>query len=280
MDRIAFQGAPGAYSHLACRAAHPDHRAIPCGSFDEVFHIVERGEAELAMLPVENSAAGRVADIHRLLPQTTLHIVGEHFEEVHHQLLGLPGAPREGVRTVRSHPQALAQCRAYLQAHDLEPVAARDTAGAALSVVRDGDPTAAALASPLAAELHGLEILEANVEDNHDNTTRFLIMAQHPLRLPVEAEGLITSCLFRVRNLPAALYKALGGFATNHINLLKLESYQLERFTWTEFAIDFEGHQDSPAVRNALEELRFFCDKCRVLGTYRASTWRGSPGAS
>ncbi|MCB9680166.1 MAG: prephenate dehydratase [Alphaproteobacteria bacterium] len=272
--RVAFQGELGAYSHLACRAACPDHAVMPCPSFDAVFDAVEGGQAELGMLPVENSQAGRVADIHRLLPQRSLHIIGEHYQPVHHQLLGVPGATRAQVREARSHPQALAQCRTYLHRHAIKPVASRDTSGAALDVAALGDPGVAALASTLAGELAGLTVLDADIEDAADNTTRFLVMAESARDPGATAGPLVTSCLFRVRNIPAALYKALGGFATNGVNLHKLESYQLGGFRWAQFAIDFEGHPAVPAVARAMEELRFFSHELRVLGTYPAHPYR------
>ena len=274
--KVAFQGARGAFSHLACRAARPDHEVLPCKSFDAAFDAVEAGEAELAMLPVENSQAGRVRDIHRLLPERQLHIVGEHFQPVHHQLLGPPGAVLIDVREVQSHPQALAQCRLYLQAQKLQPVAVQDTAWAAYRVAEQGDPSIAAVASTLAAEMYGLDVLAADIEDAHDNTTRFLIMSRTPAAFDEADPELITSCVFQVGNIPAALYKALGGFATNGINLLKLESYQLARFQWARFAIDFQGHPNSPAVRRALDELSYFTDDLRILGTYPADDFRGT----
>lgn len=267
---VAFQGARGAYSHLACRAACPDHTVLPCPSFDAAFDAVEGRQAEIAVLPVENSHAGRVTDIHRLLPQRDLFIVAEHFQPVHHQLLALPGTSLDQVREARSHPQALAQCRDYLAARNIRAIAATDTAGAAEEVAALGDPRVAAIASTLAGEIYGLQVLEADIEDDPDNTTRFLVMAPTPNDPGTRAGPLITTCLFRVRNIPAALYKALGGFATNGVNLHKLESYQLPGFRWAQFAIDFEGHTDVPAVARALEELSFFSHELHILGTYPA----------
>lgn len=272
---VAFQGSLGAYSHLACTAAVPSLEATPCPTFEAVFDAVERGAADLAMLPVENSQAGRVADIHRLLPQRDLFIVGEHHQPVHHALLGLPGSDPRALRAVRSHPQALAQCRRYLERRGYDPVAARDTAGAAKEVAAGSDPSVGAIASVLAGETYGLEVLDERIEDALGNTTRFLIMARHPRDPGPDAGSLVTSCLFRVRNLPAALYKALGGFATNGVNLLKLESYQLGgTFEWTQFAIDLEGHPLHPPVAHALEELQFFSTDVRIQGTYAASPYR------
>lgn len=268
---VAFQGMLGAFSHLACRATHPDWTVLPCPTFDSVFDAVESGAAARAVIPVENSQAGRVTDIHRLLPQRGLFIVGEHFQPIHHQLVAIPGTKLADVRTVRSHPQALAQCREYLNARNMEAVAARDTAEAAVEVGRLGDKTIAAIASRVAAEIHGLEILDQDIEDAHDNTTRFLVMSPTPVAFAPDAGPLVTSCLFRVRNIPAALYKALGGFATNGVNLLKLESYQLGGFQWAQFVVDLEGHPDDPAVARALEELSYFATELRLLGTFPAA---------
>jgi prephenate dehydratase len=267
---VAFQGSLGAFSHLACAMACPDVQPLPCGTFDEVFDAVEEGRASLGMIPVENSQAGRVVDIHRLLPERSLHIIGEHYLPVHHQLLALPGATLADLKVVRSHPQALAQCWHYLRARGLEAHAASDTAGAAKEVAELGDPRVGAIASTLAAEIYGLQRLDQDIHDAVGNTTRFLLMAPQPHDPGPNAGTVITSCLFRVRNLPAALYKALGGFATNGVNLLKLESYQLGGFAWTQFAIDLEGHPEHPLVANALAELEFFCEELRVLGTYPA----------
>ena len=272
---IAFQGVPGAYSHLACLAVRPDLVPLPCGSFDEVFDAVEEGRALVAAVPVENSQAGRVVDNHRLLPARSLSIVGEHYQPIHHQLLGVPGAALSDVRAVRSHPQALAQCHAYLRRRGWEAVAWSDTSAAARDVARLGDPSIAALASTIAGELWGLVPLDRDVEDDANNTTRFLVLARAASPPGLFEGPAITSVVFRVRHLPAALYKALGGFATNGINLLKIESYQVGgAFRWTQFAVDFAGHPAEPAVANALEELRFFSTELRVLGTYPAHPWR------
>jgi prephenate dehydratase len=271
---VAFQGAHGAFSHMACALACPELEPLPCNTFDEVFDAVEEGRACRAMIPVENSQAGRVVDIHRLLPERSLHIIGEHFHAVHHQLLAVPGATLADVRIVRSHPQALAQCWRYLRSRGLEAHAASDTAGAAKEVAALGDPRIGAIASTMAGRIYGLECLDSNIEDARGNTTRFLLMSREPHDPGPDTGPVITSCLFRVRNLPAALYKALGGFATNGVNLLKLESYQLGGFAWTQFSIDLEGHPEHPLVAHALHELRFFCEELRVLGTYRADPAR------
>ncbi len=270
---IVFQGRPGAYSHLACTAARPDMTPRGLHSFDACFDAVQEGRAALAMLPVENSMAGRVADLHRLLPQRSLHIVGEHFQPVHHHLLAKPGTRLQDVKTVISHPQALAQCRHWLKAHELQPSAWQDTSSAAQAVAEGDDPTVAAIASGLAGELMGLQTLAEGIQDQSWNTTRFLIMAPRPL-LPLPGGPCVTSCLFSVRNRAASLYKALGGFATNGVNLLKLESYQLGGFQWTQFAVDFEGRPTDPGIEHALEELEFFCTELRVLGTYAQHEFR------
>jgi prephenate dehydratase len=260
---------------MACDAVCPDITTRPCSSFDAVFDAVEKHMADLAMIPVENSQAGRVADIHRLLPERGLHIIAEHYQPVNHQLLAVPGATRDQIQVVRSHPQALAQCRAYLRAQGYEPQATSDTAGAAQDVALEGDPSVAAIASAMAGRIYGLDTLDTDIQDGRANTTRFLLMSRDKLDPGPDAGPLITSCLFRVRNIPAALYKALGGFATNGVNLLKLESYQLGgEFAWTQFAIDMEGHPTHVSLTHALEELEFFCDELRVLGTYPAHPYR------
>jgi prephenate dehydratase len=275
MPRIAFQGSLGAYSHLACRAVAPDWEAVPCQTFDKVFDVVESGGADRAMLPVENSQAGRVSDLHRLLPQRSLFALAEHYQPVHHMLLGLPGARLDQVRTARSHPQALAQCRHWLKRHDIEPEVGTDTAGSALEVLRRGDPTVAAIASSLAGELYGLDVLAAEIEDDPSNTTRFLVMGRELVVPPATDQAFVTSLLFEIPHVPAALYKALGGFATHGVNLLKIESYQAGgAFVWTQFAVDIDGHPDHPAVAAALEELRFFSTQTRVLGVLRAAPHR------
>lgn len=277
--RVAFQGTLGAYSHLACQAALPDHEVLPCPTFDRAFDAVDQGEVEVALLPVENSQAGRVVDFHRLLPKhTALHVVGEHYQPVRHQLLAKPGVTLAELRRVRSHPQALEQCRHTLNRLGIEPVVAADTAGAAAEVAAGDDPSTGAIASSLAARIHGLAIVVPDVHDADDNTTRFLKLSRTPLD-PSTLEGsVVTSCLFRVRNLPAALYKALGGFATNGINLLKLESWQMPGFQWTQFAIDFEGRPGATNVEHAMEELAFFSAELRVLGSYRAHPFRWTLG--
>ncbi len=271
---IAFQGEPGAYSHEACRIARPDLKPLACRTFEDAVEAVHAGRAELAMLPVENSTYGRVADIHHLLPESGLHIVGEAFVRVRINLLGVPGTRLEQVRRAYSHTVLLGQCRRFLREHGLEPVSWSDTAGSARHVAELGDPASAALASALAAEIYGLEILAADVEDNDTNTTRFLLMAREP-DYSRRAERMLTSFVFRVRNIPAALYKALGGFATNGVNMTKLESYMVDgSFSATQFYADIEGHPEDPAVRRALDELGYFSSFFRLLGTYPADPRR------
>jgi prephenate dehydratase len=274
-NTIAFQGVPGAYSNLSCRAAFPDMTALPCPSFEDMFAAVHEGRARLAMVPIENSVAGRVADIHHLLPDSGLHIVGEHFQRVNHQLLGVKGAKLGDIKTASSHIQALSQCRNNLRALGIKPVVHADTAGAAADLAARGDKTAAAVASSLAAEIYDLEVLKADLEDATHNTTRFVVMAQEPID-PDPAKGpIITSFVFKVRSVPAALYKALGGFATNGINITKLESYMLDgHFSSTQFYADIDGHPDQRLVRLALEELSFFSREVRILGVYPASKFR------
>jgi prephenate dehydratase len=272
---IAFQGTHGAYSDMACRAKFPEMETLPCRSFEDTFAAVADGRALYAMIPVENSSAGRVADIHHLLPESGLHIVAEHFQSVNHQLLAPPDATLDTIRVVRSHVQALSQCRKFLRARNLEPVVHADTAGAAAEVASHGDPTQAAIASKLAGEIHGLKTLDEDIEDAEHNTTRFLIMAKEPTDPPSDQGPIITSMVFRVRSVPAALYKALGGFATNGVNISKLESYILDsKFTVAQFYADIEGHPDERAVRLALEELGFFSREVRILGVYPASPFR------
>lgn len=272
---ISFQGVPGAYSDLACRKAHPELTPLPCETFEATIDAVREGRAELAMLPCENTLAGRVPDIHSLLPDSGLAIVGEHFERVEHCLLGVPGSSLGTIRRVHSHAVALGQVRRLLREHGMQPMVEADTAGSAALVASWGRLEDGAIASSLAAELYGLDILLRNVEDAAHNTTRFYVAAREPRLPPPEAPGLMTSFVFRVRNVPAALYKALGGFATNGINMTKLESYMVGgQFTATQFLCDVEGHPEHPALRRALEELAFFSREIRVLGVYPAASFR------
>ncbi len=274
---VAYQGMSGAYSHLACTGALPDHEPLPCQSFEDMLAAVQDGEADCAMVPVENSVAGRVADIHHLLPESGLFITGEHFQRVNHMLLGVRGATLEGLKEVRAHPQSLAQCRRLIKRLGLKRVNHADNAGAADEIARLGDPSVAAIASSLAGEIYDLDVLQDSIEDAAHNTTRFLIMARQGLVPPAGNGPCVTTMVFQVRSVPAALYKALGGFATNGINLTKLESYIIDgSFSAAQFYIDAEGHQDDPAMQHALDELRFFCPKgaVRILGTYPASPFR------
>jgi prephenate dehydratase len=275
LNKIAFQGEPGANSHLAARDAYPRMEALACPTFEDALAAVKTGAAKLAMIPIENSVAGRVADIHHLLPESGLHIVAEHFERVRHQLLTLPGVKLSKLKTVHSHVMALGQCRKMIRALKLRPVVEADTAGAARELCQSGDRTRAVIASRLAAEIYGLKVAKADIEDAQHNTTRFVVLAADPVRVPKSNGPVITSFVFRVRNVPAALYKALGGFATNGVNMTKLESYQLEgSFNATMFYADIEGHPGERLVKLAMEELAFFSSEVTVLGTYPASPFR------
>jgi prephenate dehydratase len=275
--RVAFQGEPGAYANLAARESLPDAMAIPRPTFEDAISAVRDGDSDLAIIPVENSLHGRIADIHHLLPEAGLYIVGEHFHRVRHQLLGIRGAPLAGVKTVLSQAPALGQCRKLIRDMKLTAQNWHDTAGSARHVAEMKDPSVAAIASSLAGEIYGLEILKADVEDETHNMTRFLIMAPEPDDAPSDAGPVITTFIFRVRNVPAALYKAMGGFATNGVNMTKLESYQLGgSFNATQFYADIEGHPQERNVRLALEELRFFTSKLTILGVYPAHPFRAS----
>ena len=276
-NRIAFQGEPGANSHLAARDAYPRMEALACPTFEDALAAVKNGDAKLAMIPIENSVAGRVADIHHLLPHSGLYIVAEQFERVRHQLLVLPGAKLSELKTVHSHIMALGQCRKAIRALKLHPVVEADTAGAARHLRELGDKSRAAIASKLAAQVYGLKVAKADIEDAAHNTTRFVVLADKPIRTRATDGPVVTSFVFRVRNVPAALYKALGGFATNGVNMTKLESYQLEgSFNATMFYADIEGHPDERRVKLAMEELGFFTSEVTVLGTYLASPFRAT----
>jgi prephenate dehydratase len=275
--KIVFQGERGANSHIACLAVYSDYEPIACATFEEALNAVEGGNADLAMIPIDNSIAGRVADIHHLLPRSNLHIIGEYFLPVHFQLMAPKGATLETLKTVESHIHALGQCRSFIQKHQYKPRIAADTAGAARQVAEAGDPSRGALAPRLAADIYALDVLAVNVEDATHNTTRFVILSREPRRIAPGGGPTITTFIFRVRNWPAALYKALGGFATNKINMTKLESYMLEgHFFATMFYADVEGHPDDEGLRYALEELRFFSqpDSLKILGVYPASSYR------
>jgi prephenate dehydratase len=277
---IAFQGAPGAYSDLACRRVFPEMVTLPCAQFEDAFAAVRECRARLAMIPIENSVAGRVADIHHLMPDAELHIIGEHFERVNHHLLAVPGATIETLRTVRSHVHALSQCRVLIRSLGLAPVVAADTAGAAAEIAARGDPSVAAIASELAGQIYRLVSLKENIEDAEHNTTRFLIMSREPER-PQHGTPTVTTFLFNVRNVPAALYKAMGGFATNGINMTKLESYMVGgAFAATQFYADVEAHPEDRSLVLALEELAFFSREVKILGVYPAHPARIAASAN
>jgi prephenate dehydratase len=272
---IAFQGRAGAYSDLACRTAFPGRATLPCDTFEAAIDAVRSGPAGLAMLPCENSLAGRVSDIHHLLPESGLAVIGEHFQRVEHCLLAPPGATIATLRRVHSHAVALGQVRVLLRELGLQAVVEADTAGSAQLVAEWNNREDAAIASALAAELYGLQILRENVEDAAHNTTRFYVMAREPRWPAAQAANAMTTFVFRVRNVPAALYKALGGFATNAVNMTKLESYMVDgEFTATQFLCDVEGHPEQPPLARALEELRFFSRELRILGVYEAAPFR------
>jgi prephenate dehydratase len=272
---IAYQGEPGANSDIACREVHPDWNTLPCASFEDVFAAIQEGRADLGMIPIDNSIAGRVADIHHFLPKSGLHIVGEHFLPIHFSLMGVPGTTRESITSVHSHVHALGQCRRIIGELGARAVTAGDTAGAAREVAEWGDTSRACLAPPLAAEIYGLEVLADNVEDEDHNTTRFVVLSREYAEAQQDEEMVVTTFVFRVRNLPAALYKALGGFATNGVNMTKLEAYMVNgEFTATMFLADVEGHPADPPLARALEELEFFTDELTVLGVYPAHPFR------
>jgi len=273
--KIVFQGELGANSHMACRNVYPDFEAIPCPTFEDCFSAIESGDADLGMIPVENSVAGRVADIHHLLPESSLHIIGEYFLPIRHQMMAPKGAKISDLKTVQSHVMALGQCRNVIRELGLLPIVGADTAGSARQIAERGDPTAAALAPEMAADVYGLDILRRDVEDAAHNTTRFLILSKEKLEAANSGQTVISTFIFRVRNVPAALYKALGGFATSGVNMTKLESYQLEgQFFASMFYADIEGHPEDPSVALALEELAFFCAELKILGVHRASPFR------
>ena len=279
-QRVVFQGEPGANSHVACTEAFPEMEAVACPTFEDAIAAVRAGEATYAMIPIENSVAGRVADIHHLLPEAELYIVAEHFLRVRHQLLVKPGTKLENVNKVLSHTQALGQCRKTLRELGLRPIPEADTAGSARIVSESEDASLAAIATTLSAKIYGLEIIKSDIEDEVHNTTRFVVLAREPDDAEPDDGPVITTFIFRVRNVPAALYKALGGFATNGVNMTKLESYQLEgTFNATMFYADIEGHPTERMVQLALEELSFFSSQVRLLGAYRASPYRAEMAA-
>jgi prephenate dehydratase len=272
---IAYQGEPGANSHIACAENFPEHEPLACATFEDAFAALNDGAADLGMIPIENSIAGRVADIHNLLPASNLHIIGETFLPIHFHLLALPGAQLSDLRSVHSHVHALGQCRKIIRELGLKPVVAGDTAGSAREVAEAGDLTRASLATGLAGEIYGLKTLREHVEDEAHNTTRFVVLSRTPKWAPAGNGPVSTTFVFRVRNVPAALYKALGGFATNSVNMTKLESYMVEgEFTATQFLADVDGHPEDAPLARALEELAFFSREVRILGVYPAHAFR------
>ena len=277
-QRVVFQGEPGANSHLAISETYPRALAVPCATFEDCFAAVRSGRAELAMIPIENSVAGRVADIHHLMPTSKLHIVAEHFMPVHHQLLALKGASLKTLKTVESHVHALGQCRNVIRALGIKAVVAADTAGSAREVSETADITRASIATKLAAKIYGLRVLKSDIEDEKHNTTRFIVLSRtKKWARPKPRQKVVTTFVFQVRNIPAALYKALGGFATNGINMTKLESYMVGgSFSATQFYADVEGHPDDRALELALEELDFVCQPktLKILGVYPAHPFR------
>ncbi len=274
-NRIAFQGEPGAYSHEACRKARPDMEPVPCRTFEDAIEAVRNGDADLAMLPVENSTYGRVADIHTLLPRSGLHIIEEAFVRVHINLLAVPGTPLRDITHAMSHTVLLGQCKDFLRRHGIHRITGADTAGSARQVAKNAEPSTAALASELAGEIYRLDVVARHIEDLSNNTTRFLIMSRENDLTWRGKYGMITSFVFQVRNIPAALYKAMGGFATNGVNMTKLESYMVGgSFTATQFYADIEGHPDDPSVKLALDELAYFTTNIEILGVYPADPGR------
>lgn len=274
-QKIAFQGELGAYSHEACQQARPNMQAMPCRTFEDAIDAVSSGAAELAMLPVENSTYGRVADIHSMLPQSGLHIIEEAFLRVHINLLAVPGTKLEDVKSAMSHTVLLGQCKKFLGDRGIHRVTGADTAGSAKQVAQAGIAANAALASELAGEIYGLDVLACQIEDQGNNTTRFLVMSRNANTARRGDHGMITSFVFQVRNIPAALYKVMGGFATNGVNMTKLESYMVGgSFTATQFYADIEGHPDDPNVKLAMDELSYFTDMLEVLGVYPADPGR------
>lgn len=277
--RIAYQGEPGANSHIVCLEHYPDWESLPCASFEDVFAAVEGGDADLAMIPIDNSIAGRVADIHHFLPHSGLHIIAEHFLRIRFSLMGIRGATLDTIMTAHSHVHALGQCRKVIRELGLVPIISGDTAGAAREVAEAGDPTRAAISPPLAAGIYGLEVLREDIEDEDHNTTRFVVLSPVARRATAGDGPVVTSFVFTVRNLPAALYKALGGFATNGVNMTKLESYMVDgTFTGaTQFLVEVDGHPDDVGVARALEELSFFTTEITMLGVYPADPFRSQP---
>lgn len=274
---VTYQGVPGAFSYEACGQAEPDLYPVPCTSFEEVIVAVRDGRAERAVLPMENSTFGRIADIHRLLPESGLHIVAEHFLPVQLQLLACPGASLADIEAAHSHPAALGQCREFLLQHGIDAVPVVDTAAAAAAIAREGDPAKAAIASDTAGAIYGLDSVAAEIQDDKGNTTRFLVMAREPNDPGSIGKPAMTSLVFTLRNVPAALYKALGGFATAGVNVVKIESYMVEgTFTTVRFYMEIEGHPEEDQVKIAVDELRYYCSRTRILGVYSAHSFRAT----
>ncbi len=276
-QRIAYQGEPGANSHIVCVQHYPAAEALACASFEDVFAAVDSGEADLALIPIDNSVAGRVADIHHFLPGSGLHIIAEHFLRIRFHLMGVPGTTLESIKTVHSHVHALGQCRKIIREHGWTPLISGDTAGAAREIAEAHDVTQASISPPLAADIYRLEVLARDIEDEEHNTTRFVLLSPELVEAPPGNGPVVTSFIFNVRNLPAALYKALGGFATNGVNMTKLESYMVNgEFTATQFLAEVDGHPDDVGLARALEELRFFTTDVKIMGVYPADPFRRS----
>lgn len=273
--KVVFQGEPGANSHIACNNVFPEFEALPMATFEDCFNAIQKDKADLAMIPVENSVAGRVADIHHLMPTSGLNIIGEYFLPIHHQLVGLRGAKLEDIESIQSHVMALGQCRKVIREMGVKAVIGADTAGSARQIAEWGDASKAAISSDLAADIYDLDILKPDVEDEDHNTTRFIILSKYPIKADAGNGPVITTIVFRVRNVPAALFKAMGGFATNGVNMTKLESYQTGgKFFATQFYADIEGHPNDANVKLALEELEFFSAELKILGVYPAHDYR------
>ena len=277
MKKIAFQGELGAYSHLACIEAAPDHNPVACRTFESAMEQVNASECHLAMIPIENSVAGRVADIHYLLGGYDLKIYSEHFQEINHQLMVKPGASLDTIKNVRSHSMAIGQCHAAIKKYNLDVIIMADTAGSAKFISEQGTMEDSAIASSLAADTYGLDIVDTNIQDMKNNTTRFLIMSKELQQERNENLSYLTSCIFEVKSVPSALYKALGGFATNGVNLTKLESFIVDGdFNKAQFYIDLDGHAEDQSVKGALEELSFYTEKLKVLGVYPKHPYRNN----
>ena len=277
MKKIAFQGELGAYSHLACIEAAPDHNPVACRTFESAMEQVNASECHLAMIPIENSVAGRVADIHYLLGGYDLKIYSEHFQEINHQLMVKPGASLDTIKNVRSHSMAIGQCHAAIKKYNLDVIIMADTAGSAKFISEQGTAEDSAIASTLAADTYGLDIVDTNIQDMKNNTTRFLIMSKELQQERNENLSYLTSCIFEVKSVPSALYKALGGFATNGVNLTKLESFIVDGdFNKAQFYIDLDGHAEDQSVKGALEELSFYTEKLKVLGVYPKHSYRNN----